>query len=236
MVVDPVVQIVRNEQALIAIDPSLTASGWALFSVSRNQPLALGVVSPPGPSMQLACRLNHLQMQVEDLVSQLELQSGDILVCEGPAPLVLNPDSALKVERVRSIFESVARCRGISVPGRINPRTVQTELLGMRGRQISRVEVKDWARRAVERLYGDLPLKLPMVGQAKRRKKELPQDVVDALLIGSLAVSRVQLSNKSKLSLETVFESRGKKNGYAGGRRATVGWTEQDIERLNRKR
>jgi hypothetical protein len=175
----------------------------------------------------MSIRLSSLQQSVFKLFRALELGSHDILVCEGPAPLVLNPDSALKVERVRSIFESSARTLGIKVPGRINPRTIQTELLGMKGAQRSRPEVKAWARETAKRLFGAELDNLPQFPTPKRKVKRLSQDIVDALLIGSLAVSRAKLCACSDVSLELVFESKGR----PGGRRNEARWSEKDLTR-----
>lgn len=173
-------------------------------------------------------RLLHLQDTVTEVICGLRMQSGDLLVCEGPAPLVLNPSSALKVERVRGIFESVARAQQLQVLGRINPRTVQTELLGMRGKQLARAEVKTWARQTAERIFGASLDELPLYG-ARRKGRDLPQDVIDALLIGSVAASRVQLSLTGNIPLDTLFESR-RHFQTRGGRRMS-GWREKDIRK-----
>jgi hypothetical protein len=66
------------------------------------------------------------------------------MVCEA-ATTVRDPHNALKVETVRAMFESVARGRLVGVPGRINPRSVQFEVMGLSGKQLPRAEVKDMA-------------------------------------------------------------------------------------------
>ena len=210
-----------NKQKLLAIDPSLTASGWALFSIQTGLPISLGVISPPGTKVSLSIRMSILQDKVTELFSLIKMESGDILVCEGPAPLVHNPDSALKVERVRSIFESVARSIGVLVPGRLNPRTVQHELLGMSGVQLSRKIVKASARDIVFKLY-NLDLK-GLTRYVESKKKELTQDEIDALLIGSLAVSRVKMSISTKIAIEQLFESNKR-------RKSISSWREIDIQ------
>ena len=215
---------------LIAIDPSLTASGWALFDLENGQPLALGLISPPGPEANLSRRLEELQREVSSLFLELALGAGDILVCEGPAPLVLNPDSAVKVEQVRSIFESVARTSRMLVPGRINPRTVQTEILSIKGRQLERRVVKACAREAVKKLYGPLLPGLKIRCASRRKKGTLPQDIVDALLIGSLAVSRCQLARKLALEVDSLFDVRKQERVSIGKRRSR--WTEKDLKKL----
>ena len=56
-------------------------------------PLACGVIAPPGTKLSLASRFDLLQTGVEALLTQLNLMPGDILICEGPAPLVLIKDT-----------------------------------------------------------------------------------------------------------------------------------------------
>lgn len=194
-------------KSLLAIDPSLTQTGWAYFSLREMQPRAVGVIRAPGPELPYQKRLSDLQDKVGKLFASLEIGERDILVCEGPAPLVLNPQSALKVEHVRSIFESLAREYGAEVPGRLNPRTIQRELLGMKGKQLPRKEVKIWARNTAERLYAQ---RLPelVVNGFSSPPKETPQDVIDALLVGSLALSRVKLAGHMKSELCSVFAEK----------------------------
>ncbi|MCB0358470.1 MAG: hypothetical protein KDD44_02510 [Bdellovibrionales bacterium] len=215
---------------LLAVDPSLTSSGWALFNVSSGQPCAAGVIRPPGPRHAMALRLAELQQEVHSLFIDRQLGVGDVVVCEGPAPLVRNPSSAVKVEQVRSIFETIARASGAVVPGRLNPRTVQTELLGMRGRQLPRAEVKRWARDTVQQLFGRALTALEIIGDTGGTAAALSQDIVDALLIGAVAVSRVQLSLSGSQPLETAFSGyqRSNRNGVVG-----VRWTEADLRNVN---
>ena len=204
---------------LFAVDPSLTCSGWALFSLNEKSPHAFGVFTPPGPKFALEFRLQTLQEEISSLFSDLSLGKGDYLVCEGPAPLVKNPQSSLKVERVRSIFETLAREREIKVPGRINPRTLQTELLGMRGQQLKRTEVKRWARDTVEKLYG---ANLNHLKTSGKLKKKIPQDIIDAILIGTIALSRIQISSQTGLPLTEAFEPKELKRSVAEIQRAGV--------------
>jgi len=210
---------------LLAIDPSLTCSGWALFSLADGQPLAAGVISPPGSDIVLSLRLAELQNRVTDLFAHYSLGSSDVLVCEGPAPLVLNPSSALKVEQVRGIFEGVARMHKLCVPGRVNPRTVQTELLGLRGRQLSRKEVKDSARVLVEKMFAQFldAFGYNDKGKTKGKSTVLSQDIVDALLIGALAVGKVQIGMRSNMPLEEAFEL-SRSSWRQDGRKAASGW------------
>lgn len=187
---------------LIAVDPSLTCTGWALFHVKNGKPIRGGVLKPLSTKVVLAHRLADLQRSVELLLAELELEEGDVLICEGPAPLVLNPSSSLKVEQVRSIFEAVARTRGLIVPGRLNPRTVQTELLGLKGKQLARKEVKTWARSVANRLFGN-----DLSGILDNSSQSPPQDVIDALLIGALAVTKIQLAARMNVCVSEVLSS-----------------------------
>jgi hypothetical protein len=125
-------------------------------------------------------------------------------VCEGPAPVSLNPSSSIKVEQVRSMFETLARAFNILVPGRLNPRTVQSELLSLRGKQLPRNEVKQIARTVVNQLF-------------KFEDKNISQDVIDAILIGVLARNKIIHSNKTGHTIFNLFEggrgSTRNKNG-----------------------
>lgn len=219
---------------LFAVDPSLTSSGWALFSLSKNSLCGVGVICPPGPRMVLAKRYEVLQTEISELFADLGLGKGDVLVCEGPAPLVRNPQSAIKVEGVRGIFEAVARSRGMRVPGRLNPRTVQTELLGMRGPQLGRKEVKKWARETAYRLHRTQLEKL--LGKLPK----VSQDIIDAVLIGTLAMSRLEIAHSAGSSLESVFlakVSMRSGRGRSGGSRRASGWNEADFRKyLNSSR
>lgn len=224
-----VVRPFSEDKLLFAVDPSLTASGWALFALSDGLPLCAGIISPPGPHLPLSERLSILQEAVEQTFLKVGLRAGDILVCEGPAPLVLNPDSAVKVEQVRSIFETVARSKRVSVPGRVNPRTVQVELLGMRGKQLERPKVKAWARETAARLFPESLSQLTFFGERSKSGK-LPQDVVDALLIGSVAISKLRLSVQLSVEPSQLFEVKTRKNNSVG--RGNTRWSEKDLRKV----
>lgn len=173
---------------LLTIDPSLTCSGWALFSVKNNRLLGVGKVRSLSPKFGLASRFSNLQEQIHSLYQQLDVGKNDILVCEAPTTM-RDPKAALKVEQVRGIFETLARQRGSLVPGRVNPRTVHFEILGLRGKQMQRLIVKDTARRVATHLYSDA---LQEIGFEQVDALHRHQDVVDALLIGSLVLGRIQ--------------------------------------------
>lgn len=220
----------RDNNILLAIDPSLTATGWVVFTIADAKPRSAGLIAPPGPTMPMSQRLEILQDAVRSLLTNMQFGKGDVLICEGPAPLVKNPLSALKVEQVRGIFESLARENGAAVPGRLNPRTVQTELLGMRGSQVKREEVKHSAREVAKKLFGSQLRSLKLHDVKLSNGDELPQDIIDALLIGCLSVSRVQSAYKTGVSLAELFSSRPTAVNKSSRR---LGWTKTQVARIN---
>jgi Holliday junction resolvasome RuvABC endonuclease subunit len=183
----------KNKPLVLAVDPSLRQSGWAVFEIDQEAPLEWGVVSPEISKAPLSERLDSIHHKIELLFSRLGLSAGDYLVCEGPAPVSLNPSSAIKVEQVRSMFESIARSARLVVPGRLNPRTVQTELFGLRGRQLPRKEVKKIAEQLVSQMFSleDHPV---------------IQDAIDAILIGVLARSKIIHAGKTGTAVGSLFE------------------------------
>lgn len=190
-----------NFRYLLAIDPSLTCSGWALFSVPHGAVTAVGKVKSDPPSVPMGERLRTLQDRISALLARLGVGSGDILVCEA-ATTVKDPHNALKVESVRSIFESLARGRGANVPGRVNPRSVHYEVIGLKGQQLPRAQVKALAVRTAELLYSADLVRLGLAGPQLSRH----QDIVDALLVGRLALTRVQSALDGEISLEAQFQ------------------------------
>lgn len=185
---------------LLAVDPSLTCSGWALFSISDGRICSVGKVRSDPPPLAMGERLRTLQRRIEVVLERLQLGAQDILVCES-ATTIKDPHNALKVENVRSIFESVARVRSVAVPGRINPRSVHHEVIGLTGKQLPRAEVKLAARRTVEYLYLD---ELRRLG-VPETDLEKHQDIVDAILLGRLAVMRVRSAHDGGLPVEALF-------------------------------
>jgi Holliday junction resolvasome RuvABC endonuclease subunit len=188
-------------RSLLAVDPSLTCSGWALFTVRNGAVTAVGKIKSDPPAVPMSERLKSLQERIETVFSRLALGSDDILVCEAPTT-VKDPHNALKVENVRSIFEAVARARAVTVPGRINPRSVHFEVMGLTGKQLPRQEVKAMALRTAEYLYQPELTKLGFAGEDLKGH----QDIVDALLIGRLALTRVQSAHDGGFPLEAVFQ------------------------------
>ncbi len=199
--------MLNSQSRLLAIDPSLTSTGWALFSVADGNPTDIGLVKAATPKLVLSERLQKLQEEVEILLDSLRLGAGDILICEGPAHLVLNPQSAIKVEHVRGIFETTARSRRVVVPGRLNPRTVQSEILGLRGKQRPRAEVKASAQIVGDRLYGAFLRERLLSNTADGMSKsgKISQDIIDALLIGTVAVARAKHCAQCSIDLLSAF-------------------------------
>jgi Holliday junction resolvasome RuvABC endonuclease subunit len=189
---------------LLAIDPSLTCSGWALFSIDSETLLAVGKIRSLGPNLPLAARLKDLQVRIGKLLRQLKVRPNDVLVCEAPTTM-RDPRAALKVEQVRCIFEVVAREHDLVVPGRINPRSVHHEIMGLRGKQLPRAQVKGAAVQVVQSLHA-----APLVNigfDTRTAALTRHQDIVDAILIGSLGVTWVKTAALSEASLEQYFES-----------------------------
>lgn len=194
---------------LMAIDPSLTCSGWALLSVAKGEVLAVGKIKSDPPSVPLATRLEKLQGNIGKIFSNLTLGDSDVLVCEAPTTMK-DPHNAIKVEQVRGLFESAGRQRGVTVPGRVNPRSVQYEVIGLKGKQMPRLEVKAAAVRTVQYLYATELQKLGLDVTESSLKKH--QDIVDAVLIGRFALLKVQGALDAAQPLESVFETQMKQN------------------------
>ncbi len=150
----------------------------------------------------MAERLRVLQGRIEGLFERLRLGPHDVLVCEAPTT-AKDPHNAFKVEHVRSLFEAIARSRSLAVPGRINPRTVQFEIMGLSGKQLERKEVKATAVRMATFLYGPELQRLGINMDELQRH----QDIIDALLLGRLALTRIQTAHDGELPLAQIFES-----------------------------
>ncbi|MCB0310939.1 MAG: hypothetical protein KDD42_06880 [Bdellovibrionales bacterium] len=196
-----------SNKRLLAIDPSLTCSGWALFAVGTEDLVGVGKIRSLKPGIPLARRLDDLQTKIEDLLEQLKLVSNDVLICESQTTM-RDPGAAFKVEQVRGIFESVARGRGIEVPGRINPRSVQYELMGLTGRQVKRQQVKLNAVQTVERLYRESLLRIGFNCETAALIRH--QDIVDAILVGSLALTRLKTAQLTSTPLAEMFVERAR--------------------------
>lgn len=194
---------------LMAVDPSLTCSGWALLSIAEGEVLAVGKIKSDPPSVPMARRLEKLQGAITKVIGNLSLGHQDVMVCEAPTT-IKDPHNALKVEQVRGLFESTGRTRGVIVPGRVNPRSVQYEVMGLRGKQTVRAEVKAAAVRTVRYLYAPTLERLGLEVSEPALKKH--QDIVDAMLIGRFALLRIQGALEARQSLESVFDTQVKQN------------------------
>lgn len=190
---------------LLSVDPSLTCSGWALFCVAEGAIKAVGKIRSEKPTVPLALRLEKLQANIGRVIETLELGPRDLLVCEAPTTMK-DPHNAIKVEQVRGLFESLGRERGVTVPGRINPRSVQYDVMGLRGKQLSRPDVKAAAVRTVEFLYAD---QLRQLGLSELGKH---QDIIDAVLIGRLALLHIEAARVSQAPLETLFGGQARQD------------------------
>lgn len=192
---------------LMAIDPSLTCSGWALLSIPQGEIVAVGKIKGAPPSIPMATRLERLQGTINKVITNLALGERDVLVCEAPTTMK-DPHNAIKVEQVRGLFESTGRNRGVTVPGRVNPRSVQFEVMGLKGKQMVRTEVKAAAVRTVQYLYAPALQRLGIEASDEALKKH--QDIVDAMLIGRFAVLQIQGALSSRQPLESVFDTQVK--------------------------
>jgi Holliday junction resolvasome RuvABC endonuclease subunit len=194
----------REFRYLLAVDPSLTCSGWALFSVPTGEIRCVGKIKGEPPSVPMSQRLSTFHIRIEELFSGFGLGEVDALVCEAPTTM-RDPHNAIKVEQVRGIFESAARSCGALVPGRINPRSVQYEVMGLTGKQLKRSDVKSAAVQTVKYLYATNLAKIGFSSEESDLSRQ--QDIVDALLIGRLALLRLQAAAQAHISVESLFES-----------------------------
>jgi hypothetical protein len=76
--------------------------------------------------------------------------------------------------------------------------------MGLKGKQLPRAEVKQAAVRTVEFLYSDQLIDLGIGAE----KLERHQDIVDAILIGKLALTRIQSAKNTSFPIEDLFAPR----------------------------
>jgi Holliday junction resolvasome RuvABC endonuclease subunit len=165
--------------------------------------VAVGKIKSDSPAMSLSLRFKRLQARVSTLLDKIGLGDQDVLVCEAPTTMK-DPHNAIKVEQVRGLFEAEARSRGALVPGRVNPRSVQYEVMGLTGAQVERAQVKRAAVTTALYLFAPRLEELGFVANDAALKRH--QDVIDALLIGRLALLRIQAAAGSGQPLESSFE------------------------------
>lgn len=187
---------------LMSVDPSLTCSGWALFDVGSASILGVGKIKSLPAKVPLAERLIDLQVKIEHVFASVDLDTNDVLICEAPTTM-RDPHAAIKVEQVRGLFEVAARMRCVSVPGRINPRSVQYEVMGLRGRQLERSVVKETAAFVVSKLHGARLRELGIAAEPDELKRN--QDIVDAILIGVTGLNWITTARRGGQSLEEFF-------------------------------
>lgn len=198
-----------KNRRLLAIDPSLTCSGWALFLVKSGKLLGVGKIRSLPPKHPMPMRLGDLQSKIKSVLTDLQLAPNDVLVCEAQTTM-RDPRAAFAVEQVRGMFETIARELGVTVPGRINPRSVHYEILGLRGKQLKREIVKATAVSVTKTLYGSSLKKLGFEVHEDELKKH--QDVIDAILLGSLGLAKLGSAEHSGISLEKFFSQNRKIN------------------------
>jgi Holliday junction resolvasome RuvABC endonuclease subunit len=187
---------------LLAVDPSLTCSGWALFAVDSAQILGVGKIRSLSASVPLAERLLDLQNKIDHVLTISSIGCNDVLVCEAPTTM-RDPHAAIKVEQVRGLFEVAARARLAAVPGRINPRSVQFEVMGLKGKQLERAIIKETAAFVVGKLHGTRLKELGFKTDHLSLKKN--QDIVDAILVGTTALHWISAARRGKQSLAEYF-------------------------------
>ncbi len=197
---------------LLAIDPSLTCSGWALFSIKNGALLGVGNIRSLPPSHTMAERLSDLQNQISRMQELVELGEDDVLVCEAATTMV-DPRAAMILEQIRGMYETLARGRSATVPGRVNPRSVQHDVMGVTGLQIARAKVKDLAVHTAYHLFAD---KLEMIGfKADLKNLKRNQDITDALLIGYFALTKIEAASHLGVGLDVIFEEQRRYNNRA---------------------
>lgn len=197
-----------NFKRVIAIDPSLTCSGWALFSLPEGELQGVGKIRSRPSEFNLSERLLDLQEKIMKLFSTVQLSANDVLICEAPTTM-RDPRAAIKVEQVRCMFETLARSRNAYVPGRLNPRSVHREIMGLGGSQIPRAMIKDIAQSVARALYSSALERIQFDTTAMSFKRN--QDIVDALLLGSLAVVRVRTAISCSTPLPQLLEGKSVK-------------------------
>lgn len=185
---------------LLAIDPSLNSSGWALFDILKESVISVGTLKAMPSSVNYFKRISDIQDKVDKLLSSLEIGKGDVILVE-TATTIKDPSATLKVEQVRTIFETLSRLRGAQVPGRINPRSIHYEILGLKGKQLARDSIKFAAVNVVSNLFSNDLERLELSKDTLSKN----QDIVDALLIGSLGLVRINQAKCASKTLEEVL-------------------------------
>jgi Holliday junction resolvasome RuvABC endonuclease subunit len=179
-----------NIRYVMTVDPSLVCSGWALFDYLSGELVGVGQIRSSPNQRIFSERIAYIQERIVKVLISCQLGNKDILVCEGPTSMK-DPAAAIKVEQVRGIFETIARQNQVTVPGRVNPRSVQSSVLGMRGCQLKRQLVKESAVVMVMQCYAR-PLERLGFEVTKVALKKY-QDIVDAILVGAYVMSQLKI-------------------------------------------
>lgn len=193
---------VMKMQRLLAVDPSLTCSGWALFDLGNSTLLSVGKLRSLPPTFPLATRLRDLQDKIGTILNGLRLGSNDVLICEAPTTM-RDPRAAFKVEQVRCLFEGLGRDRQALVPGRINPRSVQYEVMGLKGKQLQRSIIKETAVFVVQSTHAQELKSFGFDPSLENLRRN--QDIVDAILIGRVGISWIESARHGGFTLEDFF-------------------------------
>ncbi|NMC63416.1 MAG: hypothetical protein GYA55_09655, partial [SAR324 cluster bacterium] len=92
------------------------------------------------------------------------------------------------------------------VPGRINPRSVQREVMGLKGKQLLRERVKETALLVVHALYEKELKALDFPSDKESLSKH--QDIIDAILVGRLALIRVKSAIQAGMPPQRLFDEK----------------------------
>ncbi|MEZ4752710.1 MAG: hypothetical protein R3A13_00100 [Bdellovibrionota bacterium] len=84
---------------LIAVDPSLTCSGWALFCLKTKTLLGVGRIKSIPSKHAFNTRLDDLQAKISKVLAAPELGENDVLIAEAPT-FMKDPDAALKLNKL----------------------------------------------------------------------------------------------------------------------------------------
>lgn len=126
---------------VFSVDPSVSSLGWAIMQVSGRL-VDAGVLKYSSKN-SICERIQFILREVNDLIQYYKLGPTDYCVLESSAGII-NPRSFLALERVRSSVEALAIIKGLRVIGRINPRSLQSKMLGLK-----KMEKRDFVKSAI---------------------------------------------------------------------------------------
>ncbi|MCS6961758.1 MAG: crossover junction endodeoxyribonuclease RuvC [Deltaproteobacteria bacterium] len=172
-------------QKVLAVDPSSSSLGWAIID-TREIPLDAGVFYY-NTDISISNRVKHIVNEIKHIIDCYNLKRGDYFVVESSAGCI-NPRTFLILERIRGAGEAVALLNGLTVLGRINPRSIHVNLLGIK-KSLARVFVKSAIRSYVEKQFS------AFLKSAEIEVIPKNQDVFDALLLGYYFVRILKMCN-----------------------------------------